>query len=103
MTAALSDAISAYKTASRAISHGGESRESAASGGEFSAMVKNAVGQSVETVRHAEQMSMKAIAGQADLHEVATAVTAAEVTLETVVAVRDKVIAAYNEIMRMPI
>jgi flagellar hook-basal body complex protein FliE len=102
MTAALSDAISAYKTASRAISHGGESRESASSG-EFSAMVKNAVGQSVETMKHAEQMSMKAVAGQADLHEVVTAVTAAEVTLETVVAVRDKVIAAYNEIMRMPI
>jgi flagellar hook-basal body complex protein FliE len=102
MTTPLSDAISAYKTASRAISQGGETRESAPSG-EFSAMVKNAVGQSVETVRHAEQMSMKAVAGQADLHEVVTAVTAAEVTLETVVAVRDKVISAYNEIMRMPI
>jgi flagellar hook-basal body complex protein FliE len=66
-------------------------------------MVKSAVGQSVDTIKNAEQVSMKAVAGQADLHEVVTAVTAAEVTLETVVAVRDKVIAAYNEIMRMPI
>ena len=41
--------------------------------------------------------------GQVDIRDVVMAVNNAEVTLQTAVAVRDKVIAAYQEIMRMPI
>jgi flagellar hook-basal body complex protein FliE len=44
-----------------------------------------------------------AIAGKADLTEVVTAVTNAEITLKTVLAIRDRVIQAYQEIARMPI
>ena len=43
------------------------------------------------------------LSSQADLNEIVTAVNNAEMTLQTVVAVRDKVIQAYQEIMRMPI
>ncbi len=57
----------------------------------------------VDTFRQSEQMSASAIAGKADIRDVVAAVNNAEMTLETVVAVRDKVINAYNEIMRMPI
>ncbi len=46
---------------------------------------------------------MKQISGEADLKDVVTAVANAENTLETVVAVRDKVLSAYQEILRMPI
>ena len=35
--------------------------------------------------------------------DVVTAVAESELALETLVAVRDKVIAAYEEIMRMPV
>ena len=38
-----------------------------------------------------------------DLVDVVSAVNAAEMSLETVVAIRDKVIAAYQDILRMPI
>ena len=41
--------------------------------------------------------------GKAELIDVVTSVAAAEASLETVMAVRDQVIAAYQEIMRMPI
>ena len=41
--------------------------------------------------------------GKAQLIDVATAISAAETSLETVMAVRDQVINAYQEIMRMPI
>jgi flagellar hook-basal body complex protein FliE len=41
--------------------------------------------------------------GKGDLVDVVTAVAAAEATMETVIAVRDEVIKAYQEIMRMPI
>ncbi|NBX04163.1 MAG: flagellar hook-basal body complex protein FliE, partial [Alphaproteobacteria bacterium] len=41
--------------------------------------------------------------GKVDLTDLVTAVSSAELTLNTVVAVRDKVINAYQEIIRMPI
>ncbi len=69
----------------------------------FSDFLKQKTEESVETMKAGEQMSARAITGEADLVDVVEAVTAAEVTLQTVVAVRDKLIAAYQDIMRMPI
>jgi flagellar hook-basal body complex protein FliE len=43
------------------------------------------------------------VQGKADLVDVVTAVSSAEASLETVMAIRDQVINAYQEIMRMPI
>ena len=57
----------------------------------------------MDTLKQGEAMSGKAVTGEADLIDVVQAVTAAEVTLKTVTAVRDKVIVAYQDIMRMPI
>jgi flagellar hook-basal body complex protein FliE len=51
----------------------------------------------------AETAVTNAAMGRGDLVDVVTAVAAAEATLETVIAVRDEVIKAYQEIMRMPI
>ena len=48
-------------------------------------------------------MSAMAVTGEADITDVVQAVTSAELTLQTVVAVRDRMISAYQEIMRMPI
>ena len=42
-------------------------------------------------------------AGRADVVDVVTAVAESETAIQTLVAVRDKVIAAYEEIMRMPV
>lgn len=65
------------------------------------------VGKAMSTVQgvgaSAEGAITNAAVGKADLVDVVTAVAAAEATLETVVAVRDQVIRAYQEIMRMPI
>jgi flagellar hook-basal body complex protein FliE len=43
------------------------------------------------------------VQGKAELVDVVTSISAAEASLETVMAVRDQVISAYQEIMRMPI
>jgi flagellar hook-basal body complex protein FliE len=51
----------------------------------------------------AETAVTNAAMGRGDLVDVVTAVAAAEATMETVIAVRDEVIKAYQEIMRMPI
>mgnify|MGYP003635707853 CR=1 FL=1 len=51
-----------------------------------------------------DQTQMTAqIQGRGELIDVVTAVASAEASLETVMAVRDQVISAYQEIMRMPI
>lgn len=50
-----------------------------------------------------EAMATKALSGKADLTDVITAVSDAETALNTVVAIRDRVINAYQEIIKMPI
>lgn len=104
-----SDAISAYRAAARSAmavkpSQDGdaEADATAAPRTAFSDMVKDAVVDAVDSGRKAENLSMNAITGKADLRDVVTAVTNAELTLETVVAIRDKVVNAYNEILKMP-
>jgi flagellar hook-basal body complex protein FliE len=54
-------------------------------------------------VRAGEAAASQGAAGQGDVVQVVNAVTAAELTLETVVAIRDRVISAYQDIMKMPI
>jgi len=56
-----------------------------------------------QTSRAAEGQMASAVQGQGSLIDVVTAVSSAEASLETVMAVRAQVIAAYQEIMRMPI
>jgi flagellar hook-basal body complex protein FliE len=71
--------------------------------GSFGALVQQFAGNTAATARKAEANMVQAAAGRADLVDVVTAVAESEAALETLVAVRDKVIAAYDEIMRMPI
>ena len=47
--------------------------------------------------------SLKAVDDDAELVDIVTAVTNAEITLDTVVTLRDRVIQAYQEIIRMPV
>ena len=72
-------------------------------GGQFASMVQQFIGGTADSARKAETAMTQATAGRADLVEVVTAVAESEAALETLVAVRDKMIAAYEEIMRMPI
>ena len=54
-------------------------------------------------MKQGEQVAASQVTGQADVVNVVNAVNSAELTLDTVVAVRDKVISAYQNIMQMPI
>jgi len=69
----------------------------------FGSMVESLVEDTSQAVASAETASIQAVAGEADLVDVVTAVSNAEMTLESVSAVRDRVISAYQEIMNMPI
>ncbi len=70
---------------------------------DFAAMLQSAVGGVAEAGRNAEVQAAAAAAGNADIVDVVTAVAESEAALETLVAVRDRMIQAYEEIMRMPI
>ena len=76
---------------------------SAGGAGNFSDFLTDAVKSSIDTIKRGETMATKQAAGQANIVDVVNAVNAAELTLNTVVAVRDKVVAAYQSIMNMPI
>jgi flagellar hook-basal body complex protein FliE len=69
----------------------------------FGNMLQNAVSSAQRAGAVAETAAMNSAVGRADIVDVATAVAAAETTLQTMVAVRDEVIRAYQDIMRMPI
>lgn len=69
----------------------------------FGDVLKNAAIKSIQTMRAGEAASAKAVSGEASLPEVVQAITASEVTLQTVVAVRDRLVSAYQEILRMPV
>lgn len=99
----IQDAIAAYSAAARAPATSGVDAPAESGGSSFSSMLKDAATNAVDSVKQSEQASKQAIAGKTDIREVVNAVSNAELTLETVVAVRDKVINAYNEILRMPI
>jgi flagellar hook-basal body complex protein FliE len=71
--------------------------------GGFDAILKNAMTDAVQSSRQAETQMVNQVQGKADLVDVATAISSAQASLETVMAVRDQVISAYQEIMRMPI
>lgn len=94
------DAAQAY---GRVLSKGASAGLEARGGESFRDALVEAVGDGVDTLAKSEVASMQSVAGEAELVDVVTSVASAELVVETVVAVRDRVIQAYNDIMRMPI
>jgi len=94
-------AISAYTNTAnigKGPSIGGEE-----GGVSFSDFLRQKAEDSIKTLKTSESMSAKAVTGEADITDVVQAVGAAELTLQTVVAVRDRLVGAYQDIMRMPV
>ena len=108
-----SSAANAYQDALRAAENiiskagAGDTGESSGAGevagGSFLDMVGSALKGAEATGYKSEEMSGKGLAGKAGLADVISAVSSAENALDTVVAVRDKVISAYQDIIRMPV
>ncbi len=69
----------------------------------FGAAVTQALDQAVQTGHAADDQAMKAISGGGNITEVVTALSHAEMTLQTATAIRDRVVQAYQDIMKMPI
>jgi flagellar hook-basal body complex protein FliE len=72
-------------------------------GENFGALLKGVVGSIQETAKKSDAQAQAMATGKANVVDVVTAVAETEVAIDALVAVRDRVIQAYEEIMRMPI
>jgi flagellar hook-basal body complex protein FliE len=98
-------AANAYAALARLTDQGRASAkpEGGDAGASFGALLKNALGAVVDAGRKSDAQAQAMAAGKANVVDVVTAVAETEVAIESLVAVRDRVIASYEEIMKMPI
>jgi len=69
----------------------------------FANLLGRALDGAIATGHQADTQAEQAIAGHGDLTQVVTAVSRAELALQTTTAVRDRVLQAYQDIIKMPI
>ena len=69
----------------------------------FGGVLKRAIEGAVEAGRQADAASTGAMLGQVSVTDTVLAVSRAEMALQTAVAMRDRVVSAYQDVMRMPI
>ena len=98
----VASALAAYKQNGGAASSASATSD-AASGGSFADTLKGFAGDAVKTLQEGEKAAVAGATGKADIASVVTAINSAELMLETVVAIRDKVIAAYQDITKTSI
>src|ERR1700743_771672 len=95
----IADALSAYKNSSGSSTKASGGTIDTSGTETFGDMLKNFAGDAAGPLKKSEEMATTAAkGGKADLTSVVTAISNAELMLQTVVAIRDKVIAAYQDI-----
>lgn len=85
-------------TATKPLQDGGDAK-----GLGFADTIEQALSDMRATMEAGEKAATDAMAGRGDLQTVVEALTATEMALETAVSVRDRVVEAYHEILRMPV
>jgi len=75
----------------------------AGQGGDFAKLLGEAVQGVVDSGKVSDTRALDLVNGKGDMVDVVTAISQTELAMDTMVAVRDRVISAYEEIMRMPI
>ncbi|MCB9994158.1 MAG: flagellar hook-basal body complex protein FliE [Hyphomicrobiaceae bacterium] len=105
MSTPFTAATAAYSNAARLISNGGAGKSNPldGQGGDFASLLAKSVQSVVDTGNRSDQLQMQMLDGKANIVDVVTAVSETELAMDSMVSVRDRVISAYEEIMRMPI
>ncbi len=96
-------AANAYANLARILDTSGSGKSSEASGPSFAAVLKDALGSVMEAGRKSDAQTVAMANGKANVMDVVTAVAETDVAVSTLVSVRDRVIQAYEDIMKMPI
>jgi flagellar hook-basal body complex protein FliE len=71
--------------------------------GDFASILSSFANHTIDTIRSGETAAAAGLTGSMPVQEVVDKVMAAEQALQSAIAVRDKIVAAYLEISRMPI
>jgi len=97
-------AANAYANLARLMDPGAAGKSpDASTGPSFGDLLKDAIGSVVDGGRKSDQQTVAMAQGKANVMDVVTAVAETDVKISTLVSVRDKVISAYEDIMKMPI
>ena len=107
MALPVSAATTAYANVARLLNNQGVkpavNQVAEVGGGDFAKLLGQAVQGVVDTGKVSDAKAMELVNGKGDMVDVVTAISQTELAMDTMVAVRDRVISAYEEIMRMPI
>ena len=99
MVVNVGDVLSVYKKTGGIIDDAAAGSAPSSGGGvSFADTLKNFTSDAIGSLQEGEKASIASVSGKADMASVATAIDNAEVVLDEVVAIRDKVIAAYQSI-----
>ena len=82
---------------------GSGGNDAAGAAGDFSSTLKNLIGKVDETADAANDAVGKMLDGTGDVHEAMIAMQKADVMLQMTVQIRNKLVQAYQDVMRMPV
>jgi flagellar hook-basal body complex protein FliE len=99
----VNNALAAYNNAAQQLGGKTISSGDAHTGPSFGEVLQDFGNQALAVGHEDEKQTLSASTGKANMTDVVMAVSNAELTVQTVTAVRDKVVAAYQEVLRMPI
>lgn len=99
----VNNALAAYNNAAQQLTGQPVEETQSRTGPSFSEVLQDFGNQALAVGHEDEKQTLSAVTGKANMTDVVMAVSNAELTVQTVTAVRDRVVAAYQEVMRMPI
>jgi flagellar hook-basal body complex protein FliE len=91
------------RMAEQTSSLGGGTAASESSAPNFSAVLKDVINAVSDAAQKSDTQAHAVATGKSNMVDVVTAVAETETAVQTLVSVRDKVIAAYEDILKMPI
>jgi flagellar hook-basal body complex protein FliE len=104
MTTPFNAVAAAYGNAAKLVSEPGRAASGVAGAApDFGKLLSEGMQGVMDAGAVSDKLSLDLVNGKADVVDVVTAISQTELAMESMVAIRDKVISAYEEIMRMPI
>ena len=91
------------RMAEQTASLGGGAATAESSAPNFSAVLKDVISAVSDAAQKSDAQAHTVATGKSNMVDVVTAVAETETAVQTLVSVRDKVIAAYEDILKMPI
>lgn len=97
------DVSNAYINTLKQASAGASEKPTPNNGPSFGELLQTSVQSAIDAQHKSEKVSAAAVTGQANMTDVLQAVNDAELALNTVLAVRDRLVQAYEQVMRTPV